>query len=625
MRSALHQTGFYQMNNDFSAEEKAWVRSWCAGKALGSYRSTCPACSPYRRNAKALCLSLTIHSEHVVMNCHHCERHGATFLKETQAFTPRVYEQAPKRNAVKRLDVDRTAPVIEFLTARAISEKTASVYGLVASRAYFPDLSREEEAVALPYYVGPKVSGHKVRCLTDKAHVCDTALSSLFGIQNVDLSESTDIIITEGEWDTLAFYEAEVLNACSVPNGSSSFNKSNDDGTLKAQLGFLWDAKEKIEAAKRILIAVDNDEAGERLAEELSRRIGKHRCWRVSFPDGCKDANDTLIAHGKATLAECAANAQPWPVDGLYEATKYYEDVMELYEHGFGEKVRTGLAAVDGVFSPAPGLLTVVTGIPGNGKSTFVDQIMINLARNKEYICAICSFENPPAVHIGKLAAMLMQKHFFDTETFGEKMSRQEVEIALPFIHRHFKFLHQEDGKKATIEGIIERIKTAVFRWGVQIVVIDPYNYIARPPKAESETQWIDDILTELRLVASLYGLHIFFVAHPTKMQMNSDGSHVIPKGYSISGSAAWFSKPDFGLTVHREQSGEVRIVNWKTRYDWLGKVGDATILYDNVRHTYTSDDWADNTPYEGNDAKAQISSVEGSYGRGFADDGEAF
>jgi twinkle protein len=271
---------------------------------------------------------------------------------------------------------------------------------------------------------------------------------------------------------------------------------------------------------------------------------------------------------------------------------------MDLFENGFGEKVRTGLSAVDDIFSVAPGLLTVVTGIPGNGKSTYVDQIMVNLARNNNYISAICSFENPPAVHIGKMAAMLAQKHFFKTDAYGEMITQSELKPILQFIHHHFKFLHQDDGKKATIEGIIERVKTAVFRWGVQVVVIDPYNYIYRPAKIESETQWIDDILTELRLVASLYGVHIFFVAHPTKMQMNSDGTHQMPKGYSISGSAAWFSKPDFGLTVHREANGDVKIANWKTRYDWLGKVGEATIAYDATRHCYTSDNIMDNMPY---------------------------
>jgi twinkle protein len=585
------------MNNDFSQAEKADIRRFCTGKAMGHYRTTCPACSPNRRNKKAQCLSVTINAEHVTFNCHHCERGGATFLKEDSSlpYQPAPY-QKPKSKAVKRLDVALSEAADDFLGRRAISARTAQAFSLVAARAYFPDLSREDEAIAYPYYVNGSATGHKVRCVIDKAHVCDTALSSLFGIQNVDLSESSDIIITEGEMDALATYEAGIVNAVSVPNGSSSFTRSNEDGTQKEQMGFLWDAKDKLDKAKRILIATDMDEAGEKLAEELARRIGRHRCWRVRFPE--KDANDTLIKHGKEALVESYETAEPWPVDGLYEADKYFDAVDELYRNGYGERVNTGLAAVDGVFSVAHGMLTVVTGIPGNGKSTFVDQIMVNLARSKDYVCGICSFENPPAVHIGKLAAMLCQKHFFETDVYGEKITPEELKAVKPFILRHFKFIHSDDGKKATIESIIERIKTAVLRWGVNIIVIDPFNYLARPAKMESETQWIDEMLTDLRLVAQHYGLHIFMVAHPTKMPMNADGTHQPPKGYSISGSAAWFSKPDFGLTVHREQNGDVSIINWKTRYDWLGKVGETTVFYDNVRHIYHSDNWPDNMPY---------------------------
>lgn len=468
-------------------------------------------------------------------------------------------------------------------------------YELTSSRAYFPNLGREDEAVTFPY-----VKGAKFKCVTEKAFVCDQALASLFGQDKIDLSESPDIIICEGEMDAVSFYEAGVVNATSVPNGSSSFIKRNEDGTLKEALGFMWEAKELIDKAKRILVASDADDPGEALAEELTRRIGRHRCWKVTYPEGCKDANDVLMKHGPEALAKCAEDATPWPVDGLYEAGKYYEELDKLYDEGFDSKVSTGLVDVDQLFSVSPGLLTVVTGIPGNGKSTFVDQIMVNLAREKDYVSAICSFENPPAVHIGKLMQALYQKHFFPPAPGvpGDRITPEEKEAIKPFIHRHFKFLQQDDGKKATVASIIERIKTAVFRWGVQIVVIDPYNYIARPPKAESETQWIDDLLTDLRLVASLYGIHIFFVAHPTKMQMDSDGNYQIPKGYSISGSAAWFSKPDFGLTVHRvPNSNKVKIVNWKTRYDWLGKIGEADIIYDNIAHVYQSGDFAD--PWE--------------------------
>lgn len=519
-------------------------------------------------------------------------------MVEDTKFIPPQYEK-PAGRAVKRRDAGLGREGLDFLKARGIGLRTAQAFSVVQAKAYFLKVRRETEAVAYPYFAQGKVYGHKFRSVEEKDHVCDVALGSLFGIQNVDMAESEDIVFTEGEIDALSFYEAGVLNAVSVPNGSGSFSNYNQDGTLRQQLGFLWEAKEHIDKAKRILIATDADGPGEKLAEELSRRIGRHRCWVIKFPQGCKDANDVLIKYGPTVLAECVSAAEPWPVEGLYEASKYFPEVDELYDNGFGEKISTGLSAVDEIFSVGPGLLTVVTGVPGNGKSTFIDQILVNLARSRGYISALCSFENPPAVHIGKLMQMLYQKHFFETDKPGQRMTREEVEAIKPFIHRHFRFIHQDDGKKATVESIIERIRTAVFRWGVQIVVVDPYNYIARNPKAESETQWIDEMLTELRITASLYGLHIFFVAHPTKMPMDSDGSYHVPKGYSISGSAAWFSKPDFGLTVHRvPNTGDVKIVNWKTRYDWLGKVGEATVIYDDVAHVYLSDNFTDQVPY---------------------------
>lgn len=591
------------MNTDFSPIEKATVRAFAQTKANGNYRTTCPACSVSRRNAKAQCLSVTVFPDRVVYDCHHCEAKGATYLHDDlrKPFQPPQMEK-PKKAALKRLDVGLTQDAIDFLSERKITLPTAQTFGLISSRAWFRDLDggREGEAIAFPYLVNGKVHGHKVRCIEQKEMVCDTALSSLFGIQNVDLKECGDLLICEGEFDPLAFYEAGVCNATSVPNGSSSFNRSNDDGTMKAQLGFLWEARDIIDKAKRILIAVDSDEAGQKLADELARRIGRHRCWRVLWPEGCKDANDVLLAHGGPALADCAAKAEPWPVEGLYEAMQYFDDYDDLFENGFGERINTGLAEVDEIFSVAPGLLTVVTGNPNAGKSNFVNQIVLNLARQYGHVTAMCSFETPPAVHLGQLTEMLVQKHFFETLAPGIRMTKAEKDGVKDFLNRHIKFFHQDDGAKATVESIVERIKTAVFRWGAKVVVIDPYSYIHRPPGMESETAFIADMLTRIRLAAKTYGVHVFFIAHPSKPQVNADGTTSVPKGYSISGSAAWFNHPDHGLSVHRKEDGEVEIHCWKTRFSWLGKNGMATIWFDPMRHCYVSSNWDSMVPFEG-------------------------
>lgn len=592
---------------DFTEQAKQELRAWAMTKGIGHFRRTCPDCSNDRYNKRSECLSADIDADKVLARCWHCEREGATRLVERVDFKPFVpapkpVVAKPKFDAVKTIGKGLDAVSRAFLKERGISETTAEVYGVTYALAFFPDLRREGPAIAFPYYQEDKIVGHKVRCTEEKAHVCKPALYSLFGIQNVDMAESKDFIIAEGEIDALSFYEAGMMNATSVPNGASSFSRNDNADDAKAVYAFLWTAKKEIDKAKRILIATDNDDPGMKLADELARRIGKHRCWRVEYPEGCKDANDVLLKHGKAKLIECVDNAKPWPIDGLYEAAQFFPAVFDLYENGFGDRILTGIPAVDEIYSVGKGLLTIITGVPANGKSTFVDQLMVNLARTKGYVIGICSFENPPHVHIAKLSEMLLQKHFFDTSTPGEKMTAKELSEVQPFINQHFKFLQQDDGRKATLESIIERIKTAVFRWGIQAAVIDPYNYIQRPKTANNETEWIDDMLTQLRLLAASHDLHLWFVAHPTKLSMdNESGEYPAPRGYSISGSGAWYSKADFGLTVHKvhDRPGVVRIINWKTRFDWLGKEGETTILYDNTKNVYINDALTDLEPFK--------------------------
>lgn len=582
------------MGSALTQSEKEAVREWARGKSPGHYRWTCPACSSQRRNRTAQCLSVSVESDKVLFQCWHCEASGAVRLAEQ---TPKpVYSKPVFSKAVKGVGDALSMEALAFLEGRKISEKTAKVYGVVGALAFFPDLKAETKAIAFPYTKKLKSLGYKLRSVESKAHVCSTALKTLFGLDMVDAEETKHLVICEGELDSLSFYEADVLNAVSVPNGAQSFGRGDE---REAQ-GFLWDAKEVIEKVEKIYIATDADDPGERLGEEIARRIGKYRCWKVAYPEGCKDANDVLMKFGKAELAACFKNAEPWPVSGLYEASHYFDDVSELYRDGFGDRVKTGLSGVDGLYSVGDGLLTVVTGIPGNGKSTFVDQLMVNLSRMYGHVNAICSFENPPKVHIGKLAEMLLQKHFFETDKPGKRMSEHELRLTYPFINQHFKFLQQDDGAKASVDSIIERVKTAVFRWGIRNAVIDPYNYIERPKSAESETQFIDDLLTRLRLLANAHGIHIWFVAHPTKMTMHDEGNYDPPRGYSISGSAAWYAKADFGLTVHKshDMPGEVRIINWKTRFTWLGEEGDTTLLFDNTRHIYVSDPTTDLTPW---------------------------
>ena len=113
--------------------------------------------------------------------------------------------------------------------------------------------------------------------------------------------------------DVLAFMEAGFESCVSVPNGAvMKVVDGKIDPQEDSKFKFLWDAKKKIEKANRIIIATDSDGAGQAMAEEIARRIGKDKCWKVEFPEDCKDANDVLLKHGSKGLDKVVSKIIPW-------------------------------------------------------------------------------------------------------------------------------------------------------------------------------------------------------------------------------------------------------------------------------------------------------------------------
>ena len=107
----------------------------------------------------------------------------------------------------------------------------------------------------------------------------------LFNIENVQRNDW--LIICEGEIDALSLLEAGYDSSVSVPNGAvmkvseASVNPEEDN-----KFKFLWNAKKQIDAAAKILIATDADDAGQAMAEEIARRIGKDKVYKVHYPEG---------------------------------------------------------------------------------------------------------------------------------------------------------------------------------------------------------------------------------------------------------------------------------------------------------------------------------------------------
>lgn len=483
----------------------------------------------------------------------------------------------------------------DYLSTRGISKATADALGIFGGMAWIRDkgtgAGSESPAIGFPYRNQGKPYAAKLRSITHKGFTQRGSAQTFWNIDRI--SDQDVLVITEGEIDCASLHEAGVPSPVSVPNGAPAPSGVQAHGKIDpredGRFGYIFRAKDALDRAKRVVIAVDNDGPGDALAEELARRIGKHKCWRASFPAGCKDANDTLVRHGTKALSDCIANAAPWPVNGLYEADHFFPQLDILYAEGASRGASTGYPQLDEIYTIAPGQVTVVTGVPSSGKSEFVDQLMVNLADKLGWRLALCSFENEPKFHLVKLVQKYVGRPFFQGKS--ARMTEDELTVGKTWVKDHFTFLYQADGSMADIDSILERIRVAVMRSGIRGAVIDPYNFIERPHDI-NETEFVSTMLTKLKLFAAAHEIHIWIIAHPAKMYRTEGGKIPIPTGYDISGSGHWFNKADCGITVHRNlDEGVTEIHTWKVRFQWVGSRGMQAMAYDPVSTRYVIDD----------------------------------
>lgn len=418
---------------------------------------------------------------------------------------------------------------------------------------------------------------HKIEEIQHTGHVYCVSVPS-----GMILVRQEGSITVTGNCDHLSIKEVKPdLAVLSVPSGATNI-------TAGAQIPYLWNAKPILDKAKKIYIGTDNDKAGDPFGDELARRLGRYRCWRVNWGEGCKDANDALVKNGWEGIETALKDAEPYPVDGLYSADHYFDKVDKIFDEGIGRGESTGIPGIDEYYTVLPGQLTVVSGVPNSGKSQVLDNIMINMSKSAGWKFAIASFENPPFIHIANLSSMVVEKDFFESP-YGAKnrMTKEERDYAKDFVKDHFFFLQAEDGGLADLDSVLDRIKVAVLRYGIKGAVIDPYNYLSKP-KDCTETEFVSEALTKIKIVASSYGIHVWLVSHPTKLPRQSDGSYFTPGGYEISGSSNFYNKSDCGFSIGRAPEGNLSEFKvWKTRYSFTGKNGSPFILWDAMRHIY--------------------------------------
>lgn len=171
------------------------------------------------------------------------------------------------------------------------------------------------------------------------------------------------LIITEGQIDSLSVAAAGIENAVSVPTGARGFT----------WVPYCWDWINRFE---EVIVFGDHEKDRITLLDELSKRL---RCTvkhvREEDYKECKDANEILQKYGADQVRKCVENAVIVPIKSVIDLSEVENvDIFKL------PKLQTGIRQLDRLlYGGIPfGGVALISGKPGEGKSTLASQILVN-------------------------------------------------------------------------------------------------------------------------------------------------------------------------------------------------------------------------------------------------------
>ena len=523
------------------------------GLEEGKTQGVCPLCSIDRKpsNQKTKCSSYDW--ERGLGTCHNC---NSTFQLHTYERKGSSEKEYIRPTEVNITPVENTR-VEDWFKSRGISKKSIQDLKISEGKEWMPQTQQAENTIKFNYFMGGQLINIKYRDARKNFKLYKGAEKVFYNINNI-VGYDTCIIV-EGEMDVLSFHEAGIHNSISVPNGAT-LNSNN--------LDYLDNCIDYFDDKQKIILAVDKDEPGQALQQELVRRLGAEVCFLIDFQD-CKDANEYLLKYGKEKLHGLVLQAKAVPLENVTTFRDIEGEITDFVKNGFKRGYQVGLSNFDSIFSTYTGQFITVTGIPSSGKSDFVDQMVVGYNQNYDWKTAFASPENAPTyLHAHKI----MRKVWQDMPR-KDDIGTDKWNAVADHVNDNFFFIDME---RYTLDSVLRKGAELVKRKGIKCLVIDPFNKIRDvDSNLEDVNRYTMEYLSKIEIFAKKYDVLVFVVAHPTKMYKDKDGKMEEPTMYNIKGGGEWYDASYHGILVHRDYENKtVKAKVLKVKFQNLGENG---------------------------------------------------
>ena len=472
------------------------------------------------------------------------------------------------------------------------------------------EYSETDGSVVKMYYPCTKdyeISGYKVR-----NHPKDFrgalgevgASTDLFG-QFRFKTHSGIILIVGGEIDQLSAFQMlkdaqkddrfdPVAVVCSTIGETSAFKQ--------IQQQYEW-----LSGAKKLIVAMDNDEAGKKATEAIVDILPKGSVHVMNLR--YKDPNEYLV-NGKSNefISDFWA-AKPYTPGDVVGSSSLAEKIMEsatlekIPLPPFMHKVQDLMAG--GI--PLSKIVNLGS-FSGAGKSTIADECVYFWAFHSPYKIGVVSLESDA----GEYGTKLLSRHIGrKIDLIGDVSEKVEF-LKSEYVQRKQEELFYKDGqdrfmlideRDGGLESLKKQVDNLVIKCDCKVIILDPLQDILDGLSNEDQAVF-------MKWQKGLVKSHKVTFININHVRKSSGGSQANSTGASIheedfAGSSSIFKSAACNLLFTRNKEAECPIernttIMKMTKCRWTGRTDPhaGKYFYDNNTHTlYDYDDYMDKNP----------------------------